>query len=456
MKQIAELIDEKKFSLATTILNEINSVDIANYLEEVESDKLFIIFRLLKTDVAAEVFSYLSTEKQQDIIEAISDKEITTIIDELFIDDTVDIIEAMPANVVKKILKSAKSEKRELINKFLDYPEKSAGSIMTPEYLDLKEGMTIEQSLARIRKIGEFKETINVCYVTDQTKKLVGVLSIKDLLLAQPETVIDDIMTKNIVSVNTHTTQEEASHTIRKYDLISLPVVDGENRIVGIITVDDMLDVIDDEATEDFEIMAAITPNDKPYMKTSVWKIWLNRVPWLLILMISATFTGLIINANEETLNMPIIGIILTGCIPMLMDTGGNAGSQASVTIIRGIALGEIKFKDILKVVWKELRVSLLLGITLSVVCFGKLMLIDKLFMVENGYLIAGVVCSTMFLTIVIAKIIGCTLPLIAKKCRLDPAVVASPFITTIVDAVSLMIYCGIAVSILGKIYAAF
>ena len=359
----------------------------------------------------------------------------------------------MPANVVKKILRSAKPEKRELINKFLRYPDKSAGSIMTPEYLDLREGMTIEQALARIRKIGEYKETINVCYVTDPTRRLKGVVSIKDLLLAQPDTKVDEIMTVSIVSVDTHTPQEEASHTIRKYDLISLPVVDGENRIVGIITIDDILDVIDDEATEDFEIMAAITPNDKPYLKTSVWKIWLNRVPWLLILMISATFTGLIINANEETLNMPIIGIILTGCIPMLMDTGGNAGSQASVTVIRGIALGEVQFKDTLKVIWKELRVSLLLGITLSVVCFGKLMLIDKLYAVENGYLIAAVVCVTMLVTVVIAKIIGCTLPLIAKKCRLDPAVVASPFITTIVDAVSLMIYCGIAVAVLGKIY---
>ena len=453
MEEIINLIAEKKFSLVTEILDEINSVDIANFLETLDNDRLLIVFRLLKTDAAAEVFSYVSPEKQREIIESASDKEITSIVNELFIDDTVDIIEAMPANVVKKILRSAKPEKRELINKFLRYPDKSAGSIMTPEYLDLREGMTIEQALARIRKIGEYKETINVCYVTDPTRRLKGVVSIKDVLLAQPDTKVDEIMTVSIVSVDTHTPQEEASHTIRKYDLISLPVVDGENRIVGIITIDDILDVIDDEATEDFEIMAAITPNDKPYLKTSVWKIWLNRVPWLLILMISATFTGLIINANEETLNMPIIGIILTGCIPMLMDTGGNAGSQASVTVIRGIALGEVQFKDTLKVIWKELRVSLLLGITLSAVCFGKLMLIDKLYAVENGYLIAAVVCVTMLVTVVIAKIIGCTLPLIAKKCRLDPAVVASPFITTIVDAVSLMIYCGIAVAVLGKIY---
>ena len=326
MEEIINLIAEKKFSLVTEILDEINSVDIANFLETLDNDRLLIVFRLLKTDAAAEVFSYVSPEKQREIIESASDKEITSIVNELFIDDTVDIIEAMPANVVKKILRSAKPEKRELINKFLRYPDKSAGSIMTPEYLDLREGMTIEQALARIRKIGEYKETINVCYVTDPTRRLKGVVSIKDLLLAQPDTKVDEIMTVSIVSVDTHTPQEEASHTIRKYDLISLPVVDGENRIVGIITIDDILDVIDDEATEDFEIMAAITPNDKPYLKTSVWKIWLNRVPWLLILMISATFTGLIINANEETLNMPIIGIILTGCIPMLMDTEATLG----------------------------------------------------------------------------------------------------------------------------------
>lgn len=451
--EILELLQNKQISQITKILDETNNVDIATLLNDLDIQDAIKVFRLLKTDDAAEVFSYLPPDKQQEIIEIISDKEINNIVEELFLDDTVDLIEAMPANVVKKILKSTKPEKRAEINKFLAYPDNSAGSIMTPEFLDLRLGMTVNQSLERIRKIGDYKETVNCCYILDSTKHLVGVLTIKELLLAKPDTVVDTIMETNVIFTSTHTDQEEVSSIIKKYDLLSIPVVDAEERMVGIVTIDDIIDVIEDEATEDIQKMAAITPTDTPYLKTPAWRIWLNRVPWLLLLMISATFTGLIINANEETFNLPVVGIILTGCIPMIMDTGGNAGSQASVTVIRGIALGEINIKDIFKVIWKELRVAFLLGATLMVACFGKLMLIDQLYKVENGFIIAIVICLTIFCTIMIAKFIGCTLPLIAKVCHLDPAVVASPFITTIVDAVSLSIYCSLAIAILGNLY---
>lgn len=451
--EILELLHSKQISLIVKILDETNNVDIATLLNDLNEQDAIKIFRLLKTDDAAEVFSYLSSESQQKIIESISEKEISGIIEELFLDDTVDIIEAMPANVVKKILKSAKTEKRAEINKLLAYPTDSAGSIMTTEYLDLKLGMTVNQALERIRKIGDYKETVNCCYILDSTKRLIGVLSIKELLLAMPDIVVDSIMKTNVISVFTHTDREEASSVIKKYDLLTIPVIDEEKRMVGIITIDDIIDVIDDEATEDIQKMAAITPSDTPYLKTSVWRLWLNRVPWLLLLMISATFTGLIINANEETLNLPIVGIILTGCIPMIMDTGGNAGSQSSVTVIRSIALGEISLKDIFRVIWKELRVAILLGMTLMLACFCKLMLIDRLYNIDNGFIVALVICSTVFLTILIAKFIGCVLPLLAKACRLDPAVVASPFITTIVDAVSLSIYCSLSILILGNLY---
>ncbi len=451
--EILELLHNKQISVIVKILNETNNVDIATLLNDINAQDAIKIFRLLKTDDAAEVFSYLSSESQQKIIESISEKEISGIIEELFLDDTVDIIEAMPANVVKKILKSAKTEKRAEINKLLAYPTDSAGSIMTTEYLDLKLGMTVNQALERIRKIGDYKETVNCCYILDSTKRLVGVLSIKELLLAMPDIVVDSIMNTNVIFVFTHTDREEVSSVIKKYDLLTIPVIDEEKRMVGIITIDDIIDVIDNEATEDIQKMAAITPSDTPYLKTSVWRLWLNRVPWLLLLMISATFTGLIINANEETLNLPVVGIILTGCIPMIMDTGGNAGSQSSVTVIRSIALGEISLKDIFRVIWKELRVAILLGMTLMLACFCKLMLIDRLYYIDNGFIVALVICATVFLTILIAKFIGCVLPLLAKACHLDPAVVASPFITTIVDAVSLSIYCSLSILILGNLY---
>jgi len=449
---IIDLIHNKQFARATEILDNINNIDIASLIESIVIEDAIRIFRLLKKDDAAEVFSYLSSEVQLNIIEMISDSELTNILDDLFLDDTVDILETMPANIVKKILKLAKPEKRDAINKLLTYKPYSAGAIMTPEFLDLRLGMSIQQSLDRIRTIGNYKETVNSCYILDSTKHLVGVLSIKELLLSSPEIIVDDIMTTNLIYTTTNVDQEKVSLLIKKYDLLSIPVVDDDKRMVGIITIDDIIDVIDEETTEDIQKMAAITPTDTPYLQTSVWKIWLHRVPWLLLLMISATFTGIIIKNNEETLNLPIIGIILTGAIPMLMDTGGNAGSQASVTIIRSLALGEIKLKDIIKVLWKEFRVSLLLGITLMCACFIKLILIDNLHSIPNGYTTAIVICISMFFTVMLAKLIGCTLPIIAKAIKLDPAVVASPFITTIIDAISLTIYCQLAISILGNI----
>jgi len=451
--EILQLLRDKKYSQVTDILDNTNNVDIALLLEDIPLQDAIRIFRLLKTDDSAEVFSYLNQQTQLNIIKIISDTELTNIIEDLFLDDTVDIIESMPANVVKKILKVTKPEQRAQINKLLAYPDNSAGSIMTPEFLDLRLGMTTQQALERIRKIGDYKETVNSCYVLDSTKHLIGVLSIKELLLSTPDTLIDSLMTTNVIYTFTQIDREEVSSLIKKYDLLSIPVVDEEKRMVGIITIDDIIDVIEDEVTEDIQKMTAITPTDTPYLETSIWRIWLNRVPWLLLLMISATLTGLIIQQHEETLNLPIIGIILTGAIPMLMGTGGNAGSQASVTIIRSIAIGEVKFKDILKVIWKELRVSLLLGATLMIACFGKLMLVEQLYAIENGYMVALVICVSMFFTIVFAKLIGCTLPLLAKVAKLDPAVVASPFITTIIDAVSLTIYCQLALTILGNLY---
>lgn len=451
--EILELLHNKKYSQVTDILDNTNNVDVALLLEDVPLEDAIRLFRLLKTDDSAEVFSYLNQQTQLNLIKVISDTELTNIIDDLFLDDTVDIIESMPANVVKKILKLTKPEQRAQINKLLTYPDNSAGSIMTPEFLDLRLGMTTQQALERIRKIGDYKETVNSCYVLDSTKHLVGVLSIKELLLSSTNTLIDTLMTTNVIFTFTHVDREEVSSQIKKYDLLSIPVVDEEKRMVGIITIDDIIDVIEDEATEDMQKMAAITPTDTPYLETSVWKIWLHRVPWLLLLMISATLTGLVIQSNEETLNLPIIGIILTGAIPMIMGTGGNAGSQAAVTITRSIAIGEISIKDILKVIWKEIRVSLLLGATLMVACFAKLMLIDQLYAIENGFIVALVICISMFLTIFLAKLIGCALPILAKTVKLDPAVVASPFITTIIDTVSLIIYCQLAIAVLGNLY---
>lgn len=448
--EILRLLRDRNFKVLKPLLQELNPTDLAAIFDEVPKEDVALIFRILPKELAAETFVEMSSDGKELLIRSMNDRELKAVMEELFLDDTVDLIEEMPANVVKRIIAQSDAETRQYINEILKYPHDSAGSIMTIEFVSLPENITVSEAFERIRKTGVDKETIYTMYVTDEKKKLLGIVSAKDLLLAPPTAKIGDIMEDNPIYVETSTDKEEVSQMIAKYGFLAMPVVDAEQRIVGIVTVDDAMQVLQEENTEDIAKMNAITPSDKPYLKTSVWRIWLNRIPWLLILMISATFTGMIISANEAVLNNGAYGIILTACIPMLMDTGGNAGSQASVTVIRGIALGEIEFKDIFKVVWKEFRAAILLSLTLAAACFIKLMLIDKLWAVDNGLLVALVVCLSLCVTVMLAKLIGCTLPLIAKKCRLDPAVVASPFITTIVDALSLSVYCLIAVSMLG------
>ncbi len=442
MERIRELIDNKQYTLLRQELSELNEADIAAILEELPEAELLKIFRILPKDMAADVFSYLPMEIEQLIITSLTDREASNIINNLMADDATDLMEEMPANVVKKLLANANSETRRDINHLLRYPEDSAGSIMTVEFVDLKETLTVAEAIDRIRQIGIDKETINICYVLDAQRRLVGTAALRYLLISKPEEIIGNIMNDNVISINTMMDQEEVALYFQKYDFTSMPVVDKENRLVGIITVDDVVDIMQEEATEDIEKMAAIVPTDKPYMKTGVIETWKKRIPWLLLLMVSATFTGKIIAHYEDALGTYVI---LTAFIPMLMDTGGNAGGQASVTIIRGLSLNEIEFKDILNVLWKEIRVSVLCGVTLSVCNFAKLMLLDRV-----GLMISIVVCMTLVLDVFFAKIVGCTLPMLAKKIGFDPAVMASPFITTIVDALSLIIYFAIATRLLG------
>lgn len=440
------LIKQKNIKELRPILAAMNPADIAHLLADIDLEDLPVVFRLLPKDLAAETFVEMDSDMQEALITSFSDKELRIILDELFIDDTVDIIEEMPANVVKRILNQSDPASRKTINEILQYPEDSAGSLMTIEYVTLKKHMTVKEAFDTIRRTGVDKETIYTCYVTDDKRYLQGIITVKTLLLNDYNTPISEIMETNIIHIDTHTDKEEVAKLFSKYDFLAMPVVDKEGRLVGIITIDDVLDVIQEEATEDITKLAGVTPDDKPYLKTGVFKIWLNRAPWLLVLMIGATFTGLIIRKYESTL---AVSIALTACIPMIMGTGGNASSQASVTVIRGLALGEIEFKDIFKILWKELRISLLIGLSIAIACFAKLMAIDQLFRVENGYIIAAVVCSTIFLSIVMAKIVGGILPLFAKVLKLDPAVVANPFITTIVDVMSLIIYCNVALMFL-------
>ena len=423
------------------MLAELNDADIAVLLEELEEQDMLKVFRILPKDLAADVFSYMDVDNQQFIITSLSERDAAGIVDNLMADDAADLMEEMPANVVKKILANASPETRRDINHLLRYPEDSAGSIMTVEYVDLKENLTVDEAIARIRKIGVDSETINICYVLDSRRKLVGTVALRYLLLSQPDEIIADIMHENVISINTLMDQEEVARQFQKYDFTAMPVVDNENRLVGIITVDDIVDILQEEATEDIEKMAAIVPSDKPYMKTGVLETWKKRIPWLLMLMVSATFTGRIIASYETALSACMV---LSTFIPMLMDTGGNAGSQASVSIIRGISLDEIQFADLPGVIWKEARVSLLCGATLSAANFVKLMLFDRV-----GVMVALVICLTLIVAVFVAKIVGCTLPMFAKKVGFDPAVMASPFITTIVDALSLIIYFQIATRLL-------
>ncbi len=441
IENLKQLITERKLHEAREILAEQNEADLAEIISELDAEQLPIAFRILPKELAADTFSYLESDTQEQLISAFSDKELNYIIDNLFLDDTVDMIEEMPANVVKRILKATDPVTRREINELLKYPEDSAGSIMTTEYVRLEESMTVKQSFDRIRKVGVDKETIYTCYVTNLKKELIGIVTVKDLLLSSRDAIISDIMEENAIYVNTLDDQEEVAHTFDKYNFLALPVVDKEKRLVGIITFDDVIDVIQEENTEDIEIMNAITPSDKPYMKTSVFETYKKRIPWLLLLMISATFTGAIISHFEAAL---ATYVVLTSYIPMLMDTGGNSGQQASVSIVRGISLDEIHFEDIFKIQGKELLVALLCGITLAVANFIKLILIDRI-----KIMIALTVCGTLFFVVIVAKFVGCTLPILAKKIKLDPAVMASPFITTIVDAVSLLLYFNIAKLIL-------
>lgn len=436
-------IQEGKFSRIREEIIELNVVDIAQLLDELEEEKTLIVFRLLPKEISVEVFSYMSTEQQQYIIESITDKEIQNIISNMFMDDTVDILEEMPANVVKKILRNVSEDRRKLINQFLRYPEYSAGSLMTIEYVDLKKEMTVEQAIQRIRSIGLDKETINICYVMDQNRKLEGVIPIRQLLLNDGSTRIGDIMETNFISIDTHTDQEEISNLFRKYDLLAMPVVDHENRLVGIITIDDIVDIIEQENTEDFQVMAAIQPSEEEYLKTRVTRLAKNRIVWLLILMISATFTGTIIKHYEEVLSSVVV---LAAFIPMLMDSAGNAGSQSATMIIRGLALEEIHIRDIGMVIWKELRVGLMVGIILSAVNFLRVYWFEK-----TDIAVAITISISLFLTIVLAKVVGSSLPILAKKIKLDPAIMAAPMITTIVDALSLLAYFRIATWLIFK-----
>ena len=441
INDIIELINLKQYTKLKAILSDMEPVDIAQLFDDLPERYMPLLYRLLPKESAAEVFVELDSDTQEMLIRGFSDTELKDVLDELYLDDAVDIIEEMPSNVVKRIIQHTAPEMRHSINEILKYPKDSAGSIMTIEFIDLKEDMTVRDAFTKIRRTGVDKETIYTCYVTDRNRVLKGLVSAKDLLLSEEDCVISDIMEKNPISVNTMDDKEDVARALSKYDFLSLPVVDNENRLVGIVTVDDAIDVIEEEATEDIEKMAAITPSEKPYLKTGVWDTFLQRIPWLLLLMISATFTARIISHFETALQS---SLVLSTFIPMLMDTGGNSGSQASVTIIRGISLDEIDFADIFKTIWKEIRVSLLCGFVLASANFAKMMILK-----EATLPIASVVCLTLVCTVFFAKLVGCTLPLLAKKIGFDPAVMASPFITTIVDAMSLFIYFNIATSLL-------
>ncbi len=443
------LMEGKKYSTLRDILVTMNPTDIATVFQEMEQEKLPLLFRLLPKELAAETFVEMEPENQELLIHGFSDSELREVINEMYVDDAVDIVEAMPANVVRRILEQATPEMRKDINDILRYPEDSAGSIMTTEYVVLRSGLTVGDAIINIRRTGVDKETIYNCYVTSD-RILIGMVTVKDLLLAPDDSIkIDDIMETNVVSVNTLDNRESVAQTLSKYNLLAIPVVDGDGRIVGIVTFDDAMDVIEEEATEDIEIMGGMTPSDKSYIHSNPFDLFKHRIPWLMLLMVSATFTGMIITGFEDAL---AVHVVLTAFIPMIMDTGGNSGSQSSVTVIRAISLGELSIRDLPRVIWKELRTSVMCGIVLGVVCFGKVMLVDGLIFQNPAITVyvAFAVSITLALTVVIAKLIGCTLPLIAKKLGFDPAVMASPFITTCVDAVSLLVYFGISRIFLG------
>ncbi|MBR4668083.1 MAG: magnesium transporter [Butyrivibrio sp.] len=438
---LQELLESRQYTLLRQTISDMNTVDIATAMGEMEVEDSLKMFRILPKDMAADVFADLELDNQQYIINSLSDREASNIIDNLMADDATDLLEEMPANVVKRILANASPETRADINHLLRYPEDSAGSIMTVEYVDLREDMTVNDAIERIRKKGVDSETINICYVVTKQKVLVGTVALRYLLIMKPDEIIGEIMNTNVISINTMTDQEEAARMFQKYGFTAMPVVDNETRMVGIITIDDVVDILEEEATEDIEKMAAIVPSDKPYPKVGIFETYKNRIPWLLFLMISATFTGAIITGFEDALSAYVI---LTAYIPMLMDTGGNAGSQASVSIIRGLSLKEIEFEDIFRIIWKEIRVAVLCGLTLAIANFVKLLVLDRL-----AISVAAVICITLLIVVLIAKLVGCCLPMLASRIGFDAAVMASPFITTIVDALSLLVYFNIATRML-------
>ena len=442
IQEFEELLSSRKLSEAKNILKEMNEVDIAEFIQELPEEKLIQAFRLLPKSIASDVFVNMDEDVQMHLITSLTNSEATSIIEDMFTDDAADLFEEMPAVMVSKLLSGVSKETRTQINRLLKYPDNSAGSLMAMEYIHLKKGLTIKESIERIRKQRDDFVSYDSCFVTDNERKLLGYVTVKDIILNDQETKIDDIMQECEHKVNTLTDQEDVAMIFKDYDYSTLPVVDMEERLVGIITIDDIVDIMEEETTEDIEKMAAITPSDKPYMKTGVFETWKKRIPWLLLLMISATFTGQIITHFESALSTYVV---LTAFIPMLMDSGGNAGSQASVSVIRSLSLEEIEYKDSFKVLWKEFRVAILCGITLALANFAKLMLIDNV-----SISIALVVCLTLIVTVLIAKLIGSFLPIVANKLGFDPAVMASPFITTLVDAASLIIYFRFASLLLG------
>ena len=448
LKEIEDYLERKQYAELRDLLLPLEAADIAALFNDMD-ERVPVLFRLLPKELAAEVFVELESEEQELLIKGFSNAELKDVLDELYLDDTVDIVEEMPANVVTRILKHSDPETRKSINEILKYPEDSTGSIMTTEFVDLKVKMTVEDALKRIRRTAPDKETINVRYVIDVNRHLIGLLSIRTLLLAEDDDIIGDIMEQNFISVQTLDDQESTAQALSKYDFLALPVVDTENRLVGIVTVDDAMDVIEEETTEDFEKMAAMLPSDKPYLKTSVFETWKARTPWLLILMLSATFTGIILTHFEGAL---MSCAILTSFVPMLSGTGGNSGTQASTAIIRALSLGEVRFSDCLEVLWKEFRVSLCCGICLAVANFAKMMVVDRWLLHNPSVtpMVALVVCATLICTVACAKLVGCSLPILAEKLGLDPAVMASPFISTIVDSISLLIYFQFATMLLG------
>ena len=450
-EKLLKLLEERKLKALQNELEDMNEFDIASFLTELgEEDKhrMAMVFRLLSKGQGAEVFAELDTPEQQEIIGSITDSELTAIVEDMYVDDAVDMMEELPANIVKRVMRAATPETRALINQYLKYPENSAGSIMTAEFVDLKKYMNVRESIARIRRVGEDKETIYVCYVTNAHRRLEGVVTVKDLLLHDDEAVIDDIMDTNVIFVRTTDDRGEAAARISDYDLLAVPVVDREDRLVGIVTVDDVIDVMEEETTEDFDIMAGITPSDTPYSRAGVLELWKRRIPWLMFLMLSATFTSMIITRFEDALAKTAV---LTGFIPMLMGTGGNSGSQSSTAVIRSLSIGDTEPADILRVIWKEIRVAVLCGLALAAVNFVKMLLIDRLLLANGDVtaMVAFTVSATIVFVVIFAKAVGCTLPMLAEKIGIDPAVMASPLISTITDAVSLLIYFGLSTIIL-------